>query len=157
MHIGNVFDNCKNLYSLNLAENPELQDVDVYDLLQRLPGLSYLCLSFTGVKIPDQVPQLDSSIDFELTHLSLDGNQLANEDLLNYLLPFKNLKTLDLQKNKLTKLNIIDNIRSAFPRLSTINLCNNSMDFAWVEEATAALEAQGINLISGTNNCRRIC
>lgn len=144
--LGRLFDQCNNLYSLNLNDNPDIEDVDLFDVMQRLPGLSYLYLANTKLKLPEAAPSTNET-ESALTHLNLANNRITNSNILKLLEPFKSLKTLELQQNQLKRLELVDDIKNVFPRLSTINLQNNDLDVDWMNRAKPILEAAGIQIL----------
>lgn len=147
MRLGRLFDQSNNLYILNLNDNPDIEDADIFDVMQRLPRLSYLFLANTNVKLPEVAPQTNETV-FGLTHLNLANNRLRNSNILKLLTPFKSLKTLELQQNQLKRLELVDDIRNVFPRLSTINLQYNHLDVDWMNHAKPIFETAEIQLLT---------
>lgn len=143
--VGRVFDQCSNLYLLSLSDNPDVEDVDLFDIMQRLPGLSYLYLANTGLKLPAEAPQTNET-QFALTHLSLANNRLTNPNILKLLTPFKSLRTLELQQNQLKRLELVEDIKTAFPRLEQINLQHNNLDVDWLRRVEPIFEAADIQI-----------
>lgn len=141
--IGSVFDNCNELFSLDLSNNPSIQDADLFDLTNRLSELSYLFLGNVGFKLPDEPPkgiQSDEEYNDRLTHLHLASNQLTNPDILLYLVKFGQLRTLRLHRNDFTHLNHIERVPELFPQLETIDMYHNPrLDKHWIEEITPVL------------------
>lgn len=144
--LGRVFDHCSNLYSLSISDNPNVEDVDLFDIMQRLPGLSYLYLANTKLKLPAEAPQRNET-RFSLTHLNLANNRLTDPNILKLLQPFESLKTLELQQNQLTRLELIENIKTIFPRLSSIDLQFNDLDTDWLSRVKPIFEAAQIQLL----------
>lgn len=144
--VRSLLGGCKNVYRLSLSDNPQLEDADLYDTIQHLPEISYLHLANTALKLPDSTPT--NEMDSPLTHVDLANNGLTRSDILNLLRPFQNLKTLELQRNHLKRLDRIDDIRAAFPRLELINLTNNALDADWFNEAKAIFNAAGVEIVT---------
>lgn len=144
--VGRLLDQCSNMYSLSLSDNPDIGDGDLFDIMQRLPGLSYLYLANTNLKLPAEPPQINDK-QFALTHLNAANNRLIESNILKLLTPFKNLKTLELQHNRLKRLDLED-ITNVFPRLSTINLQHNDLDVDWLNRTKPIFDAVEIQILT---------
>lgn len=147
MRLGGLFDQCSSLYLLNLNDNPDIEDADLFDVMQRFPGLSYLYLANTNAKLPEVAPQTNET-EFALTHLNLAYNRLTNANILKLLMPFKSMKTIELQQNQLKRLELVDDIGNVFPRLTSINLQNNDLDVDWLNQAKPIFDAAGIQIFT---------
>lgn len=94
----NSLKKCSTVYSLNLNDNPDLKDADLFELTTIMPNLSYLHLANTGFKFNqhEQVnaTDMEKSANFWLTHLDLSTNNLSSPDILLHLSHFKSLKTI---------------------------------------------------------------
>lgn len=147
MRVGRLLDQCSNLYSLSLSDNPDIEDGDLFDIMRRLPGLSYLYLANTKLKLPAEPPQMDDK-QFALTHLNAANNRLTESNILQLLTPFKNLKTLELQHNRLKHLDVMEDITNVLPRLSTINLQHNDLDVHWLNQTKLIFDAAEIQILT---------
>lgn len=136
--IGAIFDECKELFSLDLSDNPNIEDADLFSLTDRLPELSYLFIGNTGFKLPNESPKAfltEEEYNDRLTHLHLVNNQLSNPDIFLYLQKFRDLKTVKLQHNHFHHINNIDKLNDIFPRLEVIDLHHNPLlNREWVNE-----------------------
>lgn len=156
--IGELFNNKQSLYSLNLCDNPELKDADLFRLTEQIPNLSYLLLANTGFKLtnePDADAEEKASASREedgnhsLTHLDLSSNNLNSPDIFLHLTHFKSLKTIVLSNNNFSYLNHIALLKGLFPRLTTIKFkYNPNIDLNWLRRALPILAKQNIKLVS---------
>lgn len=104
-NIGNVFDECSELFFLNLTNNHELQDLELTKFL-RLPSLRKLALDNTGFIFPDEPPATKQVHEpSKLIKLSLGSNRLSNVDIFRHLTIFPALRGLYLQNNDFTHFN----------------------------------------------------
>lgn len=169
--IGDLFNNKPNLYSLNLCDNPDLKDADLFELSEKIPNLSYLLLANTGFKLtnepkkPVELSELKAINDqetddeasdsveedgnFSLTHLDLSNNHLNSPDIFLHLTHFKSLKTIILSNNDFGYLNHIALLKGIFRRLTTIKLkYNPNIELNWLRRALPILAKQNIKLIT---------
>lgn len=148
--VGNLLTKCKKVYSLRLNDNPNLIDVDIFNLTKRLPELSYLHLANTGYKFPSEYRKdNDEENNYTLTHLDLSANQLSDPQILFHLQHFKSLKTLILTHNLFKSIDQLATIKTMFPRIETINLNKNvNIDADWLLLTKTLLRSLRVRIIT---------
>lgn len=148
--IGNLLKKCKKVYSLRLSDNPNLIDVDIFNLTNQLPELSYLHLANTGYKFPSEHKEDNDEVDnYALTHLDLSANQLSNPRILFHLEHFKSLKTLILSNNSFKTIDQLATVKTMFPRMETINLNKNeNIDADWLRRTKTSLRSLRVRIIT---------
>lgn len=125
--VSRLFDHCSNLYSVISSDNSEIEDANLFDIVQRLAGLSYLWLANTKPELSAMAPQTHPT-QFPLTHLNLAKNRLTDPNILKLLTSLQSLNTNELQQNQLKRLELIDDIKNVFPQFSKINLQYNNLN-----------------------------
>lgn len=147
--IDNIFDKCSNLTVLGLNYN----HIETIDLIEFANIPSLMILSLEGNKITfDDADENDDHLKNKLllsskTHLeylNLDSNNLSASNILQHLRVFHALKFLDLDDNQFTKINDFKKIRHFFPRFIQINLSDNKLNCAWIEDVWPFIGEQNI-------------
>lgn len=148
--ICNLLIKCKKVYSLRLNDNSNLKDVDIVNLTNRLPELSYLHLANTGYKFPSEYQKdNDEEANYALTHLDLAANQLSDPRILVRLQHFKSLKTLILSHNLFESIDELATVKAMFPRMETINLNKNTnIDAEWLRHTKTLLRSLRVRIIT---------
>ncbi|XP_031640920.1 slit homolog 1 protein-like [Contarinia nasturtii] len=139
-----IFDKCPNLTIIGLNHN----QIEFLDLIELANIPSLMVLSLEDNKITFNVNEtLRKNLRPSKTHLeyiNLDSNNLASPSILNELNVFHRLKFLDLDNNKLTKIDNFKEIRSLFPHFIQMNMNNNPLNCDWLEDAWPFIESEGI-------------
>lgn len=150
MSVQRIFDKCPNLTIIGLNHN-QIQALDLIELVN-IPSLMVLSLEGNKLKFNS-----NGSINTETTHhknlaptkthleyLNLDSNNLSSPTILNELSVFHQLKFLDLDDNKLTKIDDFRKVRTLFPHFIQINMNDNPLSCAWLEDVWPFIELEGI-------------
>lgn len=147
--INQLFEKCTNIYSLGLNNNPNLRDINIFELTDRLPNLSFLYLANTGFRLSIEHQSIADEPNQSLTHLDLSGNQLSDSKILSHLQHFKSLKTLILSRNNLKYLDQLAVVRSLFPQIEKIDLSENAnIDIEWIRHAKTVLKTIRIKIVT---------
>lgn len=148
--IQNVFNKCKNLTIIGLNHN-QIKSIDLIELAD-LESLRVLSMEGNQLQIdanhsvlePLQQRHNRGPFKTHLEYLNLDSNNLSSSSILNELMVFRRLRFLDLDDNRLTKLENFKEIRTFFPHFIQINMNENPLSCAWLEDALAFIEQSGI-------------
>lgn len=149
--IDNIFDKCSNLTVLGLNYN----QIETIDLIEFANIPSLMILSLEGNKITFDDNDADENDDHlknklllssktHLEYLNLDSNNLSASSILQHLRVFHALKFLDLDDNQFTKIDDFKKIRHFFPRFIQINLSDNKLNCAWIEDVWPFIGEQNI-------------
>lgn len=125
-HIGDAFNECHKMYSLNLENNP-IEDIDLMKFA-KMRSLSSLSLNSTNFQFPDVVMSTEGNITISssLESLNLANNNLSNADIFNHLFMFPELQRLYLYNNKFTYFSDASDIKNVLPKLNTLDLIGNN-------------------------------
>lgn len=145
-HIGKAFDVTQHLHQLQLSENRNLQDLNVIDLISKLPALISLNVDATGIRSlytttstmlssTTTVATLTNIQSTPIHTFSLSQNHLTQTDFLKQLSMFTKLEKLFVDANKFTRWDDSDvrSIKKYFPNIELIVTKNNVWDRRWVE------------------------
>lgn len=144
--VQDVFDKCANLTIIGLNHN----QIKSIDLVQLADIASLRVLSLEGNRLQfdanHSVDARKNLIPFKthLEYLNLDSNNLSSPAILKELNVFHRLKFLDLDDNKLTKIDEFKEIRTLFPHFIQINMNENPLSCGWLEDAWPFIEHTGI-------------
>lgn len=153
--IQNVFNKCANLTIIGLNHN----QIKTIDLLEVADMAALRVLSLEGNQLQfganhtankhqrqQQQRRRNSRIPFktQLEYLNLDSNNLSSAAILSELNVFRRLKFLDLDDNRLTRIENFTEIRTVFPHFIQINMNENPLSCAWLENAWPFIERAGI-------------
>lgn len=144
--VQNVFDKCANLTIIDLNHN----QIKTIDLVQLADMSALRVLSLEGNRIQFDANRTANErknlIPFKthLEYLNLDSNNLSSSAILSELSVFHRLKFLDFDDNKLTKIDDFKQIRTMFPHFIQINLNENPLNCAWLEDVWPYVERTGI-------------
>lgn len=141
-----VFDKCLNLTIIGLNHN-QIESLDLIELAN-IPSLMVLSLEGNKLKFNTDYDETDRKrlmpSKTRLEYLNLDSNNLSSSKILMELNVFHRLKFIDLDDNKLTKIDGFKKIRAVFPYFIQINLNNNPLNCAWLEDIFPFIESEGI-------------
>lgn len=154
--VRNVFNKCSNLTIIGLNHN-RIKSIDWMELAD-MESLRVLSIEGNRLQLnanhsvdeqqqqPDEQPRRFGRppLKTHLEYLNLDSNNLSSTDILNELRVFRRLKFLDLDDNRLTKLENFKEIRTFFPHFIQLNMNENPLSCAWLEDALAFIERSGI-------------
>lgn len=142
--IQGIFDKCRNLTIIGLNHN-QIESLDLIELAN-IPSLQILSLE--GNKITFHVNETARKnlipSKTHLEYLNLDSNNLSMSNIFDQLSVFHRLKFLDLDDNKLTRIDNFKEIRLLFPHFIQINMNNNPLNCAFLEDAWPFIETEGI-------------
>lgn len=134
--VQNVFDKCANLTIIGLNGN-QIKSLDLIEMAE-MPSLRVLMLEGNKLKLNANNNTSSSEKRLprktQLEYLNLDSNNLSSSSILHQLNVFHQLKFLDLDDNKLTKIDDFKQIRTIFPHFIQINMNENPMSCAWLED-----------------------
>lgn len=145
-------DKCPNLTIIGLNHN-QIESLNLIELAN-MPSL--MVLSLEGNKLSFNANDDNTTNNGEterrslipskthLEYLNLDSNNLTTTAILMELSVFHRLKFLDLDDNKLTRIDDFKNIRTHFPHFIQININNNPFNCAWLEDVLPFIEVEGI-------------
>lgn len=146
LSIQGIFDKCPDLTIIGLNYN-QIESLDLIELAN-MPNLMVLSLEGNKLKFNSNNNEVKrNSLVPSKTHLeylNLDSNNLTSPEILMELNVFHRLKFLDLDDNKLTKIDDFKNIRTVFPHFIQININNNPLNCAWLEDALPFIERESI-------------
>lgn len=144
--VQDVFDKCGNLTIIGLNHN-QIKSIDFVELAD-MPSLHVLSLEGNRLQFDANhtADERKNLIPFKthLEYLNLDSNNLSSPAILKELNVFHRLKFLDLDDNKLTKIDEFKEIRVFFPHFIQINMNENPLSCAWLEDAWPFIENTGI-------------
>lgn len=154
----NVFNKCTNLTIIGLNHN-QIKSIDLIELADmvslRVLSLEGNKLQFnanhTATEQQQQRQQRHSRMPFKtipykthLEYLNLDSNNLSSASILNELSVFRRLKFLDLDDNRLIRIENFTEIRTIFPHFIQINMNENPLSCSWLEDVWPFIEQAGI-------------
>lgn len=139
-----VFDKCPNLTIIGLDHN-QIESLDIIELAN-IPSLMVLSLEGNRIKFSSNDIETDQRglLSSHLEYLNLDSNNLSSPAILKKLNVFHRLKFLDLDDNRIAKIDDFKEIRMIFPHFVQININNNPLNCAWLEAALPFIEREGI-------------
>lgn len=147
--IHGIFDKCPNLTIIGLNHN-QIESLDLIELVN-IPSLMVLSLESNKLKFNSNITSNNNSptknlvpTKTHLEYLNLHSNNLSSSTILKELSVFHQLKVIDLDDNKLTKIDDFREIRMIFPHFIQINMNNNPLNCAWLEDAFQFIELKGI-------------
>lgn len=146
--VQNVFDKCGNLTIIGLNGN-QIESLDLIEMAE-MPALRVLMLEGNKLNLNANDNNDTSSTEprlrrkTQLEYLNLDSNNLSSASILHQLNVFHRLKFLDLDDNKLTKIDDFHQIRTIFPHFIQINMNENPMSCAWLEDVWPFIQSANI-------------
>lgn len=148
IRIGDAFENCNNIYSLNLENNP-IEDIDLLKFAE-MRSLSSLSLNNTQFSFPENPPKPSKSLikSFSLESLNLANNNLSNANIFQHLVIFPELQRLYLYNNMFTEFADVNEIKTFLPKLNTLDLTGNKLIIDWLRYNNGAFKRDEINVLN---------
>lgn len=147
MYIGDAFNDCHQMYSLNLENNP-IEDIDLMKFA-RMHSLSSLSLNNTNFAFdmdPSQAENITAT-SHTLESLNLANNNLSNSNIFHYLGMFPELQRLYLYNNKFESFHDASEIKQFLPKLNTLDLTGNRLIIGWLRDNYEILRRDQINVL----------
>lgn len=147
MYIGDAFDHCHKMYSLNLENNP-IEDIDLMKF-SRMQSLSSLSLNNTNFAFDMDAPTAENitATSHTLESLNLGNNNLSNSNIFHYLGMFPELQRLYLYNNRFEMFHDASEIKHFLPKLNTLDLIGNRLIVGWLRENYEILRRDQINVL----------
>lgn len=143
--IGEAFVNCHKLYTLDLSDNDQLENIELHKFA-KLSALVGLFLDNVGLSVLDDKPTADTSVKSSLTKLHLARNHLSDLNIFYKLSVFPELEEVYLYKNNITRLGNVNFIQKYLPKLQKLYIDNNSFVNEWYNENADELNSSRITV-----------
>lgn len=124
----------------------DIRDFKMSDILP-MRNLEYLSVEAVGVKATDL--RAISGIKSKLNNIDLTENEISDSDILSYLSFFDSLEVIVLNRNHLTKLNRLDEVKDLFPNVTKISLETNPIECNWLETVLPVVKAYEVDVPTG--------
>lgn len=146
-HIGDSMYGLKNLARIILYQN-KIDDFDVI-ALSKLPELAVLWLRDSGFTFGNRSLNQFQASNSKVTYIDISANHLNESNDIQRLSIFKQLKTLILDGNEYTELNLMNRtLREYFPDIETIHLSQNKWNCDWLKPVIQQLIADHVRPVS---------
>lgn len=146
-HIGSSLYGLRNAARIVLYQN-KISDVDIV-ALSRLPELTTLWMRESGFTFANRSLADFVASDSKITYLDISANHLSDPDDFQRLTIFRQLKTLVLDGNAYTELNLANRtMRQYFSDMDTIHLSQNKWNCDWLRPVITQLTADHIRAVS---------
>lgn len=147
IRIGDAFNDCHKIYSLNLESN-EIKDIDLKKFA-KMQSLSSLSLNNTNFHFPDELPTAENITvtSSSLESLNLGNNNLTNPDIFQHLIMFPELQRLYLYNNNFHSFDAANDIKQILPKLNTLDLIGNKLIVEWIRHNYDILRRDQINVL----------
>lgn len=122
--IDNIFENCSELHTIALGNNPLFLDLNLTKF-STYPSLVYLSLENTGINITAIGEPTIRSSSSKVVFLNLSSNNLSDPDIFKRLTIFNKLEELQLVNNNFTHFNDPQEFKTWFPNLEYLPIINN--------------------------------
>lgn len=145
--VGTSLYGLQNAVRIIIYQN-KITDLDLL-AFSKLPELTALWLRDSGFKFDNKSVESYQTSQSKLTYLDISYNNLSNNENFRKLVSFPHLKTLNIDGNQFTEINIGNQtFRQFFPELETIHLSNNKWNCKWLEKALEDLKRDNIRPVS---------
>ncbi|XP_031618900.1 TLR4 interactor with leucine rich repeats-like [Contarinia nasturtii] len=146
-HIGDAFNSCHKMFSLNLENNP-IEDISLTKFA-KMRSLSSLSLNSTHFQFPADLPAIGNiTTSSSVESLNLGNNNLSNANIFGHLVMFPELQRLYLYNNKFSEFSDVNDIKSVLPKLNTLDLIGNNLIINWLRDKCDTFKRLNINILS---------
>lgn len=122
--IGSLLDRLENLETMWL-DNNAIDDIDFHAIAQK-PKMNTLYLRNVGLKL-DGNGEYPTAAVYSVEWLDISSNGLTQNDILQRLRNFTNLKSLNISANSFTSISEIEQVPQLFPKLYILEIGTNSI------------------------------